>query len=186
MRHSMRSAPSLNVRPRVISLAHSAPSFTTGLVADTGSAMVQLSDDEIIDMALRVLAQRVSNSTQLDNPEAARQYLALRFAGLEHEVVTCLYLDNRRRVIACEDLFRGTIDGCSVHAREVVKQALIHNAAAVILAHNHPSGVAEPSQADQIMTSRLKAALDLVNISLVDHLVVGGAIAESMAERGFL
>jgi DNA repair protein RadC len=110
----------------------------------------------------------------------------MRFAGLEHEVFCCLYLDNRNRVIACEELFRGTIDGASVHPRAVVKRALIHNAAAIILAHNHPSGVAEPSQADELITRRLKQALALVDIRVLDHLIVADAVVESMAERGLL
>jgi DNA repair protein RadC len=110
--------------------------------------------------------------------------LALRFAGLEHEVFACIYLDSRHRPIACEELFRGTIDGTSVHTREVVKRALVHNAAAVILAHNHPSGVAEPSQADELITRRLKEALALVDIRVLDHLIVGSGLVESMAERG--
>jgi DNA repair protein RadC len=101
-------------------------------------------------------------------------------------VFTCLFLDNRHRVIECEELFRGTIDGASVHPREVVKRALQLNAAALILAHNHPSGVAEPSQADQQLTRRLREALGLVDIRVLDHLVVGDGEAVSFAERGLL
>jgi DNA repair protein RadC len=98
----------------------------------------------------------------------------------------CIYLDNRHRIISFEELFRGTIDGTSVYPREVVKEALSVNAAAVILAHNHPSGVAEPSQADERITRRLKAALELVDIRLLDHLVIGDGIATSLASRGML
>jgi DNA repair protein RadC len=97
-----------------------------------------------------------------------------------------LFLDNRHRVIAVEDMFRGTIDGASVHPREVVKAALTHNAAAVILAHNHPSGIAEPSQSDELITRRLKDALSLVEIRVLDHLVIGAGTTESFAERGLL
>jgi DNA repair protein RadC len=97
-----------------------------------------------------------------------------------------LYLDNRNRVITCQELFRGTIDGASVYPREVVKEALAHNAAAVILVHNHPSGVAEPSQADELITRRLKQALSLVDIRVLDHVIVGDGACESFAERGLL
>jgi DNA repair protein RadC len=105
---------------------------------------------------------------------------------LEHEVFGCLFLDNQHAVIAAEDLFRGTIDGASVYPREVVKRALALNAAAVILYHNHPSGVSEPSQSDQRLTQRLKAALGTVDIRVLDHFVVGRAEALSFAERGLL
>lgn len=98
----------------------------------------------------------------------------------------CLFLDNQHRLIACDELFHGTIDGATIHPREVVKRALAYNAAAVILTHNHPSGVAEPSQADKLVTLRLKDALALVDIRVVDHLVVAGSKVESLAERGFL
>jgi DNA repair protein RadC len=163
-----------------------APCFSSGFVADAGGSRTEVSDDAVIAAALRILAERIVRSTALANPRVTRDYVAMRFAGLEHEVFACLYLDNRNRVIACEELFRGTIDGSSVHPREVVKHALIHNAVAVILAHNHPSGVAEPSQADELITRRLKESLALVDIRVLDHLVVGGAVAESMAERGLL
>jgi DNA repair protein RadC len=105
---------------------------------------------------------------------------------LEHERFCCLFLDNRHRVLRFEELFRGTIDGTSVYPREVVKEALRVNAAAVILAHNHPSGVAEPSQADERITHRLKAALALVDIRLLDHLVVGDGRIVSLASRGLV
>ena len=110
----------------------------------------------------------------------------MRLRDLQHEVFCCVYLDNRNRVIAFEELFRGTIDGASVHPREVVKEALSRNAAAVILAHNHPSGVAEPSVADQMVTQRLKEALALIEVRLLDHLVIGDGVCESFAERGLL
>ena len=105
---------------------------------------------------------------------------------LDHEVFCCLYLDNRHRVLRFDQLFRGTIDGTSVYPREVVKEALAVNAAAVILAHNHPSGVAEPSQADERITKRLKSALELVDIRLLDHLIIGDGEATSLASRGLL
>jgi DNA repair protein RadC len=105
---------------------------------------------------------------------------------LPHERFCCLYLDNRHRVLRFDELFRGTVDGTSVYPREVVKEALAVNAAAVILAHNHPSGVAEPSQADERITRRLKSALELVDIRLLDHLIIGDAGATSLASRGLL
>ena len=118
------------------------------------------------------------------NPRATRDFLRARLRDREHEVFCCLFLDNRHRVIAFEEVFRGTIDGASVHPREVVKLALARNAAAVILAHNHPSGVAEPSQADELITGRLRDALALVDIRVLDHIVVGDGRCVSFAERG--
>jgi DNA repair protein RadC len=110
----------------------------------------------------------------------------LRLRDLQHEVFCCLLLDNHHRVLAFEELFRGTIDGAIVHPREVLKLALSRNAAAVILVHNHPSGVAEPSPADRLITVRLKEALALVDIRVLDHLVVGDGVCESFVERGLL
>ena len=109
-----------------------------------------------------------------------------RMRHLGHELFCCLYLDNRHRVLRFDEMFRGTIDGTSVYPREVVKEALATNAAAVILAHNHPSGVAEPSQADERITRRLKSALELVDIRLLDHLIIGDGCSTSMASRGLL
>ena len=122
----------------------------------------------------------------LANPKTARDYLVSHYAGQEREVFGCLFLDNRHRLIRFDEVFHGTIDGASVHPREVVKLALARNAAAVILAHNHPSGVAEPSQADELITARLRDALALVDIRVLDHLVVGGTTVTSFVERGLL
>ena len=119
-------------------------------------------------------------------PTDTELYLKARLRHLGHEVFCCLYLDNRHRVLRFDEMFRGTIDGTSVYPREVVKEALSVNAAAVILAHNHPSGVAEPSQADERITRRLKAALELVDIRLLDHIIVGDGRATSLASRGLL
>lgn len=120
----------------------------------------------------------------LTSPRVARDYLVAQLRDRDHEVFCCLYLDNRHRLLGFEELFRGTIDGASVHPREVVKRALARRAAAVILVHNHPSGIAEPSQADEVITSRLRDALALVDIRVVDHLIVGDGICVSLAERG--
>jgi DNA repair protein RadC len=139
-----------------------------------------------LEMARRHLLQQLQRDNALENPDTTRNYLASRLRHYRHEVFACLFLDNRHRVIAFEELFRGTIDGASVHPREVVIRALHHNAAAVILAHNHPSGIAEPSRADIGLTRRLADALALVDIRVPDHLVIGDGQAVSFAERGLL
>ena len=122
----------------------------------------------------------------IGSPRDTDRFLRARLRELPHELFCCLFLDNRHRVIDFVELFRGTIDGTSVYPREVVKEALAANAAAVILAHNHPSGVAEPSRADQDITARLKRALDLVDIQLLDHLIIGDGRSTSFASRGLL
>lgn len=146
------------------------------------------SDDAIIESALNILEKRIPYNTDnpsLTSPEASKAYVKLQLSTYEHEVFACLYLDNRNRVIAFDKLFHGTIDGASVYPREVVKAALKHNAAAVIFAHNHPSGVAEPSKADEAITKRLKDALSLIEVRVLDHLIVGEEVT-SFAERGLL
>lgn len=122
----------------------------------------------------------------IKSPDDTHHFLKARLSHLEHESFCCIYLDNRHRVIEFAQLFRGTVDGTSVYPREVVKEALKHNAAAIILAHNHPSGVAEPSQADERITKRLKAALELVDIRVLDHVIVGRNSTTSFASRGLL
>jgi DNA repair protein RadC len=139
-----------------------------------------------LELARRHYQELMQVGPALTNPRATRHFLRARLRDLPHEVFCCVYLDNRHRVIGFEELFRGTIDGASVHPREVVKRALARNSAAVILAHNHPSGIAEPSQADEMITHRLKEALGLVDIRLLDHLIVGDERCESLAERGLL
>ena len=138
------------------------------------------------EMARRHLLEQIQRGNALESPDHTRRYLQARLRDYPYEVFACLFLDNRHRVIAFEELFRGTINGASVHPREVVKSALAQNAAAVILAHNHPSGVAEPSQADLNITQKLCEALDLVDIRVLDHLVVGDGKPVSFAERGLL
>ncbi len=140
----------------------------------------------VLEMSRRYLEAEMRRADVLTSPEATRAYLKSRLYGYPHEVFACLFLDNRHRVIRYEELFRGTIDGASVHPREVVRHALLSNAAAVIFAHNHPSGVAEPSQADLHITQRLKEALALVDIRVLDHLIVGDGQGTSLAERGLL
>jgi DNA repair protein RadC len=143
-------------------------------------------DEEVLDAAREILASKVRRGRPLTSPRHTREYLRLSLAPLQHEVFAILFLDNRHRVIEFAPLFRGTVDGASVHPREVVKEALARNAAAVILAHNHPSGIAEPSQADELITGRVKDALALVDIRVLDHFVVTGDAIVSFAERGLL
>jgi len=144
------------------------------------------SAEEILDAARSILARRVRRGRALSNPRNTREFLRLELASRDHEIFAIFFLDNRHRVIEFVPLFRGTIDGASVYPREVVKEALARNAAAVILAHNHPSGVAEPSQADELITARLRDALALIDVRVLDHLVVTGDQIVSFAERGLL
>lgn len=138
------------------------------------------------ELARRALAEPLARGAVISDPEAVHRWLRLRLRDLQHELFALLLLDARHQVIRFEALFRGTIDGASVHPREVVRTALAHGAAAVVLVHNHPSGVAEPSRADVRITARLKAALELVDVRVLDHLVVGDAEVTSLAERGLL
>ena len=140
----------------------------------------------VMEMARRHLFEELKRGDALTSPGAVRNFLRSQLAALPHEVFACLYLDNQHRVIAFEELFRGTLDSASVYPREVIKRALAHNAAALILTHNHPSGVSEPSQADLLLTRRLKESLALVDIRVLDHLVVGDGEPVSFAERGLL
>ncbi len=139
-----------------------------------------------LELARRHYAEALRAGTVLTSPGETRRFLTAQLRDRPFEVFCCLFLDNRHRLLAFEELFRGTIDGASVHPREVLRQALAHNAAAVILAHNHPSGVAEPSQADELITHRLRDALALVDIRVLDHLIIAGPDAVSLAERGML
>ncbi len=139
----------------------------------------------VLEMARRHLLEQLTRGDALCSPQQTRQFLSAQLADYPHEVFACLFLDNRNRVITFEKMFHGTIDGASVYPREVVRLALKKNAAAIIFAHNHPSGVAEPSLADEQITQRLKDALALVDIRVLDHFVVGDEIV-SFAERGLL
>ncbi len=144
-------------------------------------------DRALVAQAIRCLEQQyLVKQDCITNPEATRDYLKLRLYGLHYEVFACIYLDTRHRVIRYEELFRGTIDGASVHPREVVRKVMATNAAAVIIAHNHPSGLPEPSQADIRITQRLKEALALIEVRVLDHLIVGDGEAVSLAERGLI
>jgi DNA repair protein RadC len=139
-----------------------------------------------LELARRSLAEQLQQKPSLGNPRDSGDYLRAQLRHLPYEVFGCLYLDNRHRVLGFEELFRGTVDGASVHPREVVRACLKHNACAVIFAHNHPSGVAEPSAADRAITHELRDALQLVGVRVLDHLVIGSGEPVSMAARGLL
>jgi len=138
------------------------------------------------EIARRYYQETLPVGETIRSPSDTETFLQSKMRHLGHELFCCLYLDNRHRVLRFDEMFRGTIDGTSVYPREVVKEALKINAAAVILAHNHPSGVAEPSQADERITRRLKSALELVDIRLLDHLIIGDGRATSLAARGLI
>jgi len=138
----------------------------------------------ILEMARRYETERAQDREFLESPDAVKSVISLHMRQLEHEVFACLFLDNRHRLIRYQAMFTGTINSASVYPREVVKAALAVNAAAVILAHNHPSGVAEPSRADIEITAKLKQALALVEIRVLDHIIVGDGYQVSLAERG--
>ncbi|WP_028997394.1 RadC family protein [Azohydromonas australica] len=140
----------------------------------------------VMEIARRTLAVELARSPVFDAPAKVKDYLSLRLAGLEHEVFAVLFLDSQHRLLCMEELFRGTLTQTSVYPREVVKRALQLNAGALILAHNHPSGLAEPSRADEFLTQRLKTALQLVDVAVLDHLVIGAGQTVSFAERGLL
>lgn len=135
---------------------------------------------------MRSLREELKSRDALTSPGAVRDYLRLALGGREYEVFMALFLDAQNRVLAADEMFRGTLTQTSVYPREVVKAALRHNAAAVIFAHNHPSGVAEPSRADEMLTTALKQALALVDVKVLDHFIVAGASILSFAERGLL
>ena len=140
----------------------------------------------VLEMGRRHLAETLRRESALESPQAVRDNLKARLRHEPHEVFGCLFLDSKHRVLAYENLFHGSIDGASVYPRQVVKRALAHNAAALILTHNHPSGVAEPSQADRLLTQQLKSALALVEVRVLDHFIVGDGEPLSLAEHGWL
>lgn len=183
----------------------SAVDLSRELLADFGSLRALLTADQatfcrrpglgsakfaqlqaVLEMAKRHLAQELERSDALTSPQLTQRYLLSQLRDRSHEVFACLFLDNQHRVIRYQELFHGTLDGAAVYPREVVKQALALNAAAVILAHNHPSGIAEPSQSDKAITERLQQALGLMDIRVLDHLVVGDSYCVSFAERGWI
>jgi len=140
----------------------------------------------VLELARRAMAQQLRERTVFETPDAVKHYLQLHLAGKPHEVFSVLFLDVQNRLLAMEELFRGTLTQTSVYPREIVLRALHHQAAAVVLAHNHPSGSVQPSRADEALTQTLKAALALVDVRVLDHVIVGAGEALSMAERGFM
>jgi DNA repair protein RadC len=140
----------------------------------------------VLELARRALAQQLTQKPLFNTPQAVRDYLQLQLGGLHHEVFAVLFLDSQHRLIALEEMFRGTLTQTSVYPREVVKHALTLNASSVVLAHNHPSGTAQPSRADEALTHTLKAALALVDVRVLDHFVVTASQAVSMAELGLV
>ena len=142
--------------------------------------------DEVIGAAREMMSAKVRYRKPMTSPKLVKEFLSIKLGTLEHEVFCLLLLDKRHRLIEYVELFRGTIDGASVHPREIVKLALAKNAASVVLAHPHPSGIAEPSQADELITQRIKEALALVDIKVLDHVIVAAGNVVSLAERGAL
>ena len=163
-------------------MSHGKPLFTLSAAGEP----VPATAEEIVASARAQLSRRVRRGSALSSPQATRDFLALRLGAREFESFCCMFLDNRHRVIEFVELFRGTIDSASVYPREVVKEALQRNAAAVVFAHPHPSGVAEVSAADELITRRLREALQTVNIRVLDHLIVAGGEVVSFAELGLL
>lgn len=163
------------------------PSFDSSLlVRDVHGRYLPASADDILEAARQVIDRKMQRGADFSSPTSVKTYLRTKIGGLDHEVFAVLFLDNRHRLIEYVEMFRGTIDGATVHPREVVKETLRLNAAAVILAHPHPSGYPEPSQADKLITSRLREALALIDVRVLDHFVVAGNDAVSFAERGLL
>lgn len=141
-------------------------------------------EERVLQEARGIIQKRFANMDFLACPAKARDYLVIRLASYCEEVFACLFLNSRHRVIAFEILFRGTLTGCNVHERVIAKRALANNAAAIILAHNHPSGIAEPSEADVELTREVRSVLNRLDVCLLDHFVIGGSGVVSMAERG--
>ena len=140
----------------------------------------------VLEMGRRHLAERLRRDSALESPQAVRDYLKSLLRHEHHEVFGCLFMDSKHRMLAFEVLFRGSIDSASVYPRQVVKRALAHNAAAVIFCHNHPSGVPEPSEADRTLTQRLTEALDLIDVRVLEHFIVGYGEPLSMVEHGWM
>lgn len=198
---ALTDAELLSVILRTGNLSQPAVDVARELLVKSGglTGIFALPDDEVLlrsdalariyaaqELVRRALREKLASSNALNSPSAVRDFLRLKMQHLHYEVFVALFLDSQNRVIEVEELFRGTLTQTSVYPREVVKRALHHNAGAVILAHNHPSGVAEPSHADETLTSALKQALALVDCRVLDHFIVAGAGVLSFAERGLL
>ena len=203
--HVLSEAELLGILLRTGTRGHSAIDVARSLLTEFGSLRGVLTADRdrlctarglgparyvalqaALEITRRHYQQLMVAGSVLVNPGATREFMRMRLRDLRYEVFCCVYVDTHHRVIGFEELFRGTIDNASVHPREVVRQALMHNASAVILAHNHPSGVAEPSQADELITRRLQQALGMIDIRVIDHLIIGDGVCVSFADRGLL
>lgn len=156
------------------------------LVRDVAGSYRPAEPAEVLQAALRVLAGQLRGTEMLSSPQAVRDFLRIQLGRLEHEVFAVIHLDAQHRVIEYVEMLRGTVSQTSVYPREVVKEALARNSAAIVLVHNHPSGFAEPSRADELLTQTLKSALSLVDVRVIDHLIVAGATILSFAERGLI
>lgn len=165
---------------------HSISLDSSLLVRDIMSDYRPANADEVLRAAQQVLAGRMRDSEALTSPQVVRDFLKVKLGALEHEVFALIHLDVQNRVIDYAEMFRGTITQTSVYPREVVKEALARNSAALLLVHNHPSGAAEPSRTDEALTQTLKSALALVDVRVLDHLIVAGDTILSFAERGLL
>ena len=156
------------------------------LVQDVAGTYRPAQADEVLQAAQRLLLARVRHADILSSPQVVRDFLRVRLSGLEHEMFAVVHLDAQNRVIEYVEMFRGTVSQTSVYPREVVKETLARNSAAVVLVHNHPSGTVQPSRADEALTQTLKAALALVDVRVLDHLIVAGPDILSFAEKGLL
>lgn len=162
-------------------------SFDSSLmVRDAQGRYLLATADQILEAARQAIENKMQRGASFTSPATVKKYLRAKLAGFEHEVFAILFLDTQHRLIDYVEMFRGTIDAAEVHPREVVKEALRLNAAAVIVSHNHPSGNPEPSAADRALTARLKQALGLVDVRVLDHVIVAGSDTTSFAERGLL
>ena len=156
------------------------------MVRDAQGRYLLATAEQILEAARQAIERKMQRGTSFTSPAAVKEYLRAKLAGLEHEVFAVLFMDTQHRLIEYAEMFRGTIDGASVYPRELVKEALRLNAAAVIVSHNHPSGNPEPSGADRALTQRLKEALGLVDVRMLDHVIVAGTDTTSFAERGLI
>jgi DNA repair protein RadC len=162
-------------------------SFDSSLmVRDAQGRYLLASAEQILEAARQAIERKMQRGMSFSSPVAVKEYLRAKLAGFEHEVFAVLFLDTQHRLIEYAEMFRGTIDGASAYPRELVKEVLRHNAAAVIVSHNHPSGNPEPSAADRALTQRLKEALGLVDVRVLDHAIVVGSSTASFAERGLI
>ena len=156
------------------------------MVRDAQGRYLLATTDQILEAARQAIEHKMQRGEAFSSPAAVKEYLCAKLAGYEHEVFAVLFLDSQHRLIEYAEMFHGTIDSASVYPRELVKQALRLNAAAVIVSHNHPSGNPEPSRADEVLTQRLKEALALVDVRTLDHIIVAGGSTISFAERGLI